>query len=126
MKIRNRDRSGRFALSFDLLATAKPDELAVLFSGVTIYRAEPDVVMGMVVYHATSPMFREVKAGEEAPWYCFIVSRTDDGNVTLEVQEATESMWVHQLPVGYGEGMVQVPAGLALVDRETGEEVGHG
>ena len=125
MRVKFQDRPGRFAISMELINEATEEELGLLFSRVRVWRVEPDVCSGMLIYSATSPRFRHVKAGEEAPWYRFMLTRDDEGQVDVDIQEATEPMWVHTVPPGYGEGVVKIPAGLRLVDAE-GREVARG
>lgn len=122
-KLRFGDRPGRFALSMEVLNGANDDELALLFSRVRVWRAEPDIMRGVVVYHGTSAMFRQVSDGSMTPWYRFTFTRPKGGKLTLEAAEADRPVLEVVLPDGYGWGVVQVPAGMRLVDVETGEDV---
>jgi hypothetical protein len=109
-----------------VLNGAKDDELGLLFSRVRVWKAEPDLMAGVVVYSGTSAMFRQVQKGERPPWYRFIFTKAKGGKITMVVEVAGQPVDEVVLPTRYGGGVVYVPEGMRLVYAETGEELFHG
>jgi type IV secretory pathway TraG/TraD family ATPase VirD4 len=79
----NLNRKGKFTVSRQVILST-PDDFLQVQNQVLIVDSEPNFVENTVTYYGYSEHFDEVAEYTKAPEYLPTITKTTDGNITVE------------------------------------------
>jgi hypothetical protein len=106
-------RCGKFAVSIEFLNNKQEYAKKHIFSNMIIFESEICLFYQMVSYTAVSEKFREVKVGEEIPWYKIFIQ---DENVNFV--EFASCKEIREIPTDYGNSVIEIPYGYKLIKEK--------